>query len=65
MEEVKIEWRGTWGVGDFMMALNCAHRHSWNTGNVINLEMHWAHDRDHLHHFEEEETIIECIPSFL
>jgi len=59
MKEVKIEWRGTWGVGDFMMALNCAHRHSWNTDCLVNLEMHWAHSEDYYHHFEEEETIIE------
>lgn len=59
MEEIKVEWRGTWGVGDFMMALNCVHVHAWRTGKRINLEMHWPHDEHHLHHFEEEETIIE------
>lgn len=59
MQEIKVEWRGTWGVGDFMMALNCAYLHSWRTGKRINLEMHWPHDEHHLHHFEEEETIIE------
>lgn len=59
MEEVKVEWRGTWGVGDFMMALNCVYVHAWRTGKRINLEMHWPHDEHHLHHFEEEETIIE------
>lgn len=59
MEEIKVEWRGTWGVGDFMMALNCVHLHAWRTGKKINLEMHWSHSEDYLHHFEEEETIIE------
>ena len=58
-EEIKIQWRGTVGMGDCMMALNCAHTHAWNRGCKINLEMHWDHGEDYYHHFEEEETIIE------
>lgn len=54
-----IKWRGTIGLGDCMMALNCAHHHAWHTGYKIKLIMHWDHDADYLHHFEEEETIVD------
>ena len=54
-----VTWRGTPGVGDFMWALNCCHLHSWRTKNKVNLEMHWNHDENHFHHFEDPETIIE------
>jgi hypothetical protein len=54
-----VTWRGTPGVGDFMWALNCSHLHSWRSKTPINLEMHWSHDENHLHHFEDPETIIE------
>ena len=56
---VDVSWRGTHGVGDFMMALNCCHRHAFDRDVHVNLEMHWDHGEDHYHHFEEEETIIE------
>ena len=59
METVDVTWRGTWGVGDFMMALNACHLHAYRLNVKLNLEMHWEHGPDHLHHFEEEETIIE------
>lgn len=59
MKTVDVTWRGTWGVGDFMWALNACHHYSWKQGCKINLEMHWDHGEDFLHHFEEEETIIE------
>ena len=55
----KVTWRGTPGVGDFMWALNCAHLHAYHTNTKVNLEMHWEHGEDHLHHFEDPETIIE------
>jgi len=55
----KVSWRGTPGVGDFMWALNCVHLHAYRTNTKVNLEMHWEHDEDHLHHFEDPETIIE------
>ena len=54
-----ITWRGTPGVGDFMWALNCAHLHTWRTKVPVTLEMHWNHDDDYNHHFEDPETIIE------
>jgi hypothetical protein len=54
-----ITWRGTPGVGDFMWALNCAHNYSWQKKELITLEFHWEHESDHLHHFEDPETIIE------
>lgn len=54
-----ITWRGTPGVGDFMWALNCAHNYSYTHNKKVKLEFHWEHDKDHLHHFEDPETIIE------
>jgi predicted RecB family nuclease len=45
-------------MGDAMMALNCAHRWS-EENNKLQLNLHWYHDKDHLHHPEETETIIE------
>ena len=59
MKEIDVTWRGTWGVGDFMWALNCCHMHAHRNNLIINLEFHWSHEEDHLHHFEEEETIID------
>lgn len=55
----KVTWRGTPGVGDFMMALNCVHLHAYETSQKVNLEMHWEHDEDYYHHFEDPETIVE------
>ena len=55
-----VTWRGTPGVGDFMWALNSAHRYAADHNlRKINLELHWEHGEDYLHHFEDPETIIE------
>lgn len=55
-----VTWRGTPGVGDFMWALNSCHRYAAdNNVSKINLELHWEHGEDYLHHFEDPETIIE------
>lgn len=55
-----VTWRGTPGVGDFMWALNSCHRYAADHNiRKINLELHWEHDVDYLHHFEDPETIIE------
>lgn len=59
METENVSWRGTPGVGDFMMALNAVHYYSWKARKQINLEMHWDHAEDYIHHFEDPETIIE------
>ena len=55
----KVRWRGTWGVGDFMNALNTCHNYCFDNNTKVNLEMHWEHDEDYLHHPEDPETIIE------
>jgi len=55
----KVRWRGTWGVGDFMNALNVCHNYSFKNNIKVNLEMHWEHDEDYLHHPDDPETIIE------
>ena len=55
----KVRWRGTWGVGDAMQALNVCHNYC-NKNNVkVNLEMHWEHDDNHLTHPDDPETIIQ------
>jgi len=55
-----VTWRGTPGVGDFMWALNSCHRYAADHNiRKINLELHWEHDVDYLHHFEDPETIVE------
>jgi hypothetical protein len=54
-----LNWGMTPGMGDVMMALNCAHHWSKETNSKLELNLHWYHSEDHLHHCEEEETIIE------
>ena len=55
-----VTWRGTPGVGDFMWALNSCHRYAADHNiRKVNLELHWEHDADYLHHFEDPETIVE------
>lgn len=55
----KVRWRGTWGVGDAMQALNCCHNYSFHNKKKVNLEMHWEHGEDYLHHPDDPETIIQ------
>ena len=55
----KVRWRGTWGVGDAMLALNVCHRYCYDNNTKVNLEMHWEHGEDYLHSPEDPETIIE------
>ena len=55
----KVRWRGTWGVGDFMNALNVCHNYCWVNNIKVNLEMHWEHGEDYLHSPDDPETIIE------
>ena len=54
-----VTWRGTPGVGDFMWALNVCHLHAYRNNTKVKLQMHWDHGPDHLHHFEDPETITE------
>lgn len=57
---ITIDSWTTPGVGDFMMVLNRIHwlrrtvkRDPWT------VNFHWYHDKDHHHHFEDPETIIQ------
>lgn len=54
-----VKWRGTPGVGDFMMALNVCHNYAFKNKKKIVLEMHWEHEEDYLHHPKDPETIIQ------
>jgi hypothetical protein len=56
---INVKWRGTYGVGDFMMALNICHLYAYEHKTRIHLEMHWDHDEDYLHHPNDPETIWE------
>lgn len=55
----ELNWGTTPGMGDVMMGLNCAYRWAEENKKPLQLNLHWFHDDKHLHHFEEEETIIE------
>lgn len=54
-----IHWRGTWGVGDFMWALNVAHHWQKFYDPQVKLVMHWPHLEDHRETPKDPETIIE------
>lgn len=54
-----IDWLGTIGVGDYMMALNTAYFLSHILNENIRLNFHWTHDIDYLYHDQDPETIIE------
>jgi len=55
-----VDWKGTPGVGDILFGLNSVHMlaHLANR-DQIQMNVHWDHDVDHLHHPEDPETIIE------
>lgn len=60
----EIDWKGTPGVGDILFGLNSIHmlHHlSKKTREVEKsiINVYWTHSEDHLHHFEDPETIIE------
>lgn len=55
----KVKWRGTWGIGDSMQALNVCHHYAWKNKIKVNLEMHWTHDENHLESPKDPETIIQ------
>jgi hypothetical protein len=59
-----VHWKGTPGVGDILFGLNAVHMltHLARKKRDIpftTLNVHWVHGPDHLHHFEDPETIIE------
>lgn len=54
-----IEWKGTPGVGDYMMGLNIAHNYSFKNNTSVDFLIHWYHDKDYVHHFEDPETIVD------
>ena len=55
----KVRWRGTWGMGDAMMALNVCHNYCYQNNTKVNLEMHWETEEGHLETPEDPETIVE------
>lgn len=54
-----LQVKTTPGVGDFMYPLNRALYTSHGSGQKFHVEFHWQHSENHLHHFEDPETIIE------
>ena len=55
----KVRWRGTWGIGDSMQALNACHNYAHTNGFTVNLEMHWSHGENYFEHPKDPETIVE------
>lgn len=55
----RLRFRGTWGVGDALLALNIAHHYSWQNNKKVHLEMHWEHGEDYLESPDDPETIIQ------
>ena len=59
-----VHWKGTPGVGDILFGLNAVHMltHLARKKRDIpftTMNVHWVHGPDHLHHFEDPETIIQ------
>lgn len=54
-----IDWKGTIGVGDFMMGLNTCHMISHLMNKPVKMNVHWNHDSKYLFHCEDPETIVE------
>lgn len=55
----RVRWRGTWGMGDVIMALNVCHNYCYRNNTKVNLEMHWETKEGHLETPEDPETIVE------
>lgn len=58
-DEYRLRVQTTPGVGDFMYPLNIAYMLALKHKIHIVAQFYWPHDKDHLHHFEDPETIIE------
>ena len=59
-----VDWKGTIGMGDMLFGLNAVHMLTHLARKERDIEfttmnVHWVHGPDHLHHFEDPETIIE------
>lgn len=59
-----VDWKGNIGVGDILFGLNAVHMLTHLARKKRPLEqmimnVYWEHKEDHLHHFEDPETIIE------
>lgn len=59
-----VDWKGNIGVGDVLFGLNAVHmlthlaRKRFDVPYTT-MNFHWVHGKDHLHHYEDPETIIE------
>jgi hypothetical protein len=58
MDSKILNWGCTPGIGDFMMALNCAHRYAEENKTHITLNLNWK-TPENLHHPEDAESILE------
>ena len=62
--DTEVDWRGTPGVGDILFGLNAVHMmvhliRKRRPLEQMTMNVFWEHSEDHLHHFEDPETIIE------
>lgn len=60
----EVDWKGTPGVGDVLFGLNIIHmlHHLSKKKRTVDksiINIYWNHSKDHLHHFEDPETIVE------
>ena len=54
-----LNFRTTPGMGDIMHGMNIAHKWSYDFNKPLILRFHWWHDKEHLHHIEDPETLYE------
>jgi len=57
--DYEVDWKGTHGVGDYMLALNTCQNLSILLKKRIKLNIHYTHGPDYLFSYEDPETIIE------
>lgn len=57
--DYEVDWKGTHGIGDYMLALNTCHNLSVLIQRRIKLRIHYPHGPDYYFSYEDPETIIE------
>lgn len=54
-----IRWKTTVGVGDSMYGLNIASMRAFVNQKPTKFELHFFHDKDYVHHYEDPEGVYE------
>lgn len=58
-DSYEVDWRGTIGVGDSLMGLNCAYALAHLHKHPIKIKFFWEYSQDFLYHYEDPETMTE------